>query len=170
MSKKSDSVLLSYILRHAPQKAKTTLDTEGWCELAALIKNTDFTIESLREIVDTDEKGRYTMTETHIRANQGHSAQNVKMAFKKKTPPTVLYHGTSNQFVPTILKEGIKKMNRHHVHMSSDTAIAKAVGGRRGNYHVFTIDAKQMVADGIEILISDNDVWLVDFIHPKYFL
>ncbi len=168
MSKKSDSVFLSYLLRHAPEKANLTLDSEGWCDLKTLLDNTEFTVEQLRDIVDTDSKGRYTMTETHIRANQGHSTKGVSITFEKKVPPPILYHGTPTRHVLTIMKEGIKKMDRHHVHLSADTATAKAVGGRRGSFAVLTISTKEMVRDGMEFFLSDNGVWLTDYVDPKY--
>jgi putative RNA 2'-phosphotransferase len=131
-------------------------------------QETEVTNDPLKEIVCTDSKGRYTMTETHIRANQGHSVKGVSLTFEKKVPPPVLYHGTPNRNVLTIAKEGIKKMNRHHVHLSADKKTAEAVGGRRGSFCVLTISTREMVKDGVEFFLSDNGVWLTDYVDPKY--
>lgn len=159
---------LSFLLRHKPEAASLTLDKEGWCEVSQLVANTDFTVTELESIVAQDSKGRYAMRDGRIRANQGHSTDEVKMTFTKKVPPTVLYHGTPNGKVPVIMKEGLKPMKRHHVHLSQDTETASVVGKRRGEFTVLTVDAKQMLADGYEFFLSENNVWLVDAVPPKY--
>lgn len=170
------SKLLSYLLRHAPEKANLTLDREGWCDVEQLLMNTDFTFTELEQLVAADKKGRYTLqsgeyplTNGRIRANQGHSTDEVRLTFKRAAPPVVLYHGTSTSVIPLILKEGLKPMGRHHVHLSADIDVARSVGGRRrGGHQVLRVDARRAYADGIEFLISDNGVWLVDAVPPKY--
>lgn len=89
-------------------------------------------MESLVEIVDTDEKGRYSFNEnrTLIRANQGHSVQ-VDVELKEQEPPEVLYHGTADRFLNSIEAEGLKPMNRLYVHLSKDKETAVKVGKRR---------------------------------------
>jgi putative RNA 2'-phosphotransferase len=59
-------------------------------------------------------------------------------------------------------------MNRHHVHLSADKKTAEAVGGRRGSFCVLTISTREMVKDGVEFFLSDNGVWLTDYVDPKY--
>lgn len=177
------SKYLSYLLRHNPGAAKLTLDREGWCGIDALIKNTDFTIDELIEIVEKDEKRRYSFKywemadagiphvrePTHIRANQGHSTSEVRMSFKTMVPPTVLYHGTTSLNTEVIMREGLKPMSRHHVHLTENLNTAKSVGGRRrGVTTVFTVDTARMLADGFTFFISENDVWLVDMVPAKY--
>lgn len=178
------SVYLSYLLRHKPEVANLQLDGEGWCDLKQLLANTDFTIAELEDIVAKDAKQRYSFTywtmggdgelpltrePTHIRANQGHSTTDVKLTFKSAVPPVILYHGSDARVMPTILKEGLKAMNRHHVHLSADLEVAKSVGGRRKRgFVVYEIDVKAMLADGIKFFISDNGVWLVDAVSAKY--
>lgn len=168
------SVYLSYLLRHNPRSANLTLDTEGWCKVTQLTANTDFTEVELREIVEVDAKQRYSLLkheggELYVRANQGHSIAEVKLIFKKAVPPVILYHGSDARVMPTILKEGLKAMNRHHVHLSADLEVAKSVGGRRRRgFVVYEVDAKSMLADGIEFFLSDNGVWLTDVVPAKY--
>jgi putative RNA 2'-phosphotransferase len=168
-AKNERSKYLSYLLRHKPETAKLTLDREGWCCIDQLLANTDFTLSELHAIVVSDQKTRYALSpdELKIRANQGHSASEVKMTFRKAIPPVTLYHGTTAAEV--IEKEGLKPMNRHHVHLTDCLDTARSVGGRRkGTTTIFEIDAKQMLADGHQFFISENGVWLVDKVSPKF--
>ena len=165
------SKYLSYLLRHKPEAANLTVDKEGWVNISQLCHRTDFTLMELKEIVRTDNKGRYSFSDDDlsIRANQGHSTDKVRMTFNKATPPVTLYHGTNDNILSTVLKEGLKPMSRHHVHLSADLNTAQTVGGRRkGGLVVLEVDAKQMLADGHTFYLSDNGVWLVDAVPAKY--
>jgi putative RNA 2'-phosphotransferase len=165
------SKYLSYLLRHAPEKANLTLDKQGWCLIDQLLANTDFTEEELSSIVFNDTKGRYSFDAfaTSIRANQGHSTDTVKLTFKKAVPPVVLYHGTHDGAVENILKVGLQPMSRHHVHLSADLDTAQNVGGRRKRgVVVFTVDTKTMLANGYDFFLSDNGVWLVNTVPPPF--
>lgn len=165
------SKYLAYVLRHRPDVAGLILDKEGWTDVDFLVQQTGIPKDDLLFIVESDDKQRYAFSPdgTRIRANQGHSARGVKLTFKREVPPTVLFHGTSEKVLGTIMKEGLKPMNRHHVHLSADVEIAKSVGGRRkGDVTILSVDAKQMLADGYKFFLSDNGVWLVDAVNPKY--
>ena len=100
---KKMSVFLSLVLRHQPDAAGITLDEHGWAEVEELIEGFQKTgrpldLEMLKEIVRTDEKGRYRMSEdgTLIRANQGHSIP-VDVELKETKPPKVLPPGDHPQ-------------------------------------------------------------------------
>ncbi len=167
----SRSKYLSMLLRHKPEKAKLTLDREGWCSIEQLLTNTDFSRGELYDIVDQDEKSRYALSPDalNIRASQGHSTSGVKMTFKSAIPPPVLYHGATEQFIDQILKQGLKPMNRHHVHLSETLDVAETVGGRRKHgFVVLEIDAARMITAGLKFLISENGVWLIDHVPPEY--
>lgn len=71
----------------------------SWMNADELINGINFTgrkidMNTLEEIVATDEKGRYSFNEnkTLIRANQGHSIP-VDVELKEQEPPEFLYHG-----------------------------------------------------------------------------
>jgi putative RNA 2'-phosphotransferase len=81
----------------------------------------------------------------------------------------VLYHGTGQSSLSLILKDGLKKMNRHHVHLSVDVETATRVGARHGRPAVLTVDAKAMSEAGHTFYVSDNGVWLVESV-PAAFL
>lgn len=163
------SKYLSLLLRHKPQLAKLEIKEDGWISVKELIKNTDFTLCQLKNIVSSDSKQRYSFnqTNTHIRANQGHSVS-IKMNYDEFIPLKELYHGTSIKVKDQIISDGIKKMNRQYVHLSQDIDTALKVGKRHGRPFIFKVDALKMLEDGIKFYISDNKVVLVDFVDKKY--
>lgn len=165
------SKYLSYLLRHKPESANLGLDKNGWCPVQELIQNAKFTLEELQEIVRDDAKTRYALSEdgTKIRANQGHSTSKVRLTYNKAVPPVMLYHGTTTDGYEFIQKEGLKPMNRHHVHLTDDRDTAVTVAGRRKTgIVILKIDAKKMLADGVQFFLSPNNVWLVTHVAPKY--
>jgi putative RNA 2'-phosphotransferase len=92
----------------------------------------------------------------------------VQLGYAPLTPPDVLFHGTVERFLPVILAEGLRPRGRHAVHLSADVETAQAVGSRRGRPVVLRVDAAAMVADGHTFARSDNCVWLVDAVPPRY--
>jgi putative RNA 2'-phosphotransferase len=82
----------------------------------------------------------------------------------------VLYHGTAEKFVDAIVASGLQKMNRHHVHLSTDLQMARKVGSRRGKATIFQVDAAAMDKAGILFYRSANGVWLTDAVPPEYLL
>ena len=169
------SRFLSLVLRHKPEEIGLALDSEGYLfvdELIDGINSTGRNIDKkmLDEIINSDNKKRYSydITGTMIRANQGHSVE-VDLGLQETTPPTVLYHGTSEQFANEIENLGLIKKLRTHVHLSEDIETAKNVGSRRkGNLVILKIDAEQMAKDGYKFYRSENGVWLTDNVPTKY--
>lgn len=159
---------LSFLLRHDKEY---NFDKHGWREVSDLIKNHHYTIDELNEIVETNDKKRYEFSEDKkkIRARQGHSIE-VDVELKETTPPDVLYHGTATRFLVSIYTKGIIKGTRQHVHLSETEEIAKNVGERHGNPYVLTIDAKKMYMDGCKFYLSNNGVWLTDFVDRNYII
>ena len=127
------------------------------------------TAEELNQVVAENDKQRFSFDEagSKIRANQGHSA-NVDLQLKEVEPPEQLYHGTVAKFVDAILAEGLRKMNRHDVHLSQDVQTATKVGQRRGKPVILVIESAKMAADGYQFRLSANGVWLTDHVPPQY--
>jgi putative RNA 2'-phosphotransferase len=84
-------------------------------------------------------------------------------------PPDILYHGTIERFLASILVEGLKKGKRHHVHLSKDVETARKVGARRGKPIILQVDARKMHDAGFKFFLSANVVWLTDTV-PSTFL
>ena len=135
-SSKNISKFLSLVLRHQPEVAGLKLDRNGWVDIDSLVSGgrkagTIFSKEQLEKIVSESDKQRFVIDGDMIRANQGHSVK-IDLELSPVEPPEVLFHGTIQRFVKIIMAEGLKKMNRHHVHLSRDIATAEKVGSRRG--------------------------------------
>jgi putative RNA 2'-phosphotransferase len=168
------SKFLSKHLRHAPEAIGITLEPGGWVAIDTLLEacakhGMRISRETLNTVVQENSKQRFGFDETgtRIRANQGHST-NVELKFENVTPPETLYHGTATQFLPSILETGIQRMNRHHVHLSSDTETAAKVGLRHGKLAMLEVNAKAMVEAGFVFYRSVNGVWLVDNVPAEY--
>jgi putative RNA 2'-phosphotransferase len=157
---------LAFLLRH---DRSYSFDEHGWREVSDLIEHHGYTLDELSRIVDRNNKKRFEFSEdfTRIRARQGHSVS-VNVELEKAIPPAVLFHGTSAQSVDSILKEGIRKGNRLHVHLSATEEVAESVGQRHGTPVVLRVDAGRMYAEGHEFYLSRNGVWLTDFVSPEY--
>lgn len=177
MSKLIDdtSKFLSYILRHEPQSIGLSLDREGWADITTLIegaKNSGKTIdrELVQLIVNASGKKRFSISSDglRIRATQGHSTMCVEISYPEKTPPEILYHGTATRFLESIMKEGLRPIERHHVHLSHDVLTATAAGLRYGKPVVLKIEALKMHQNGIKFYLADNGVWLTKYIAPIF--
>ena len=94
------SKYLSRHLRHDPGRLGLTLEPGGWVPVDALLRacrrqSFALTVGDLREVVERNDKQRFSFDETgtRIRANQGHSVE-VDLELEPASPPAVLFHGT----------------------------------------------------------------------------
>lgn len=168
---KKAGLFMCLVLRHNPSAAHVNADAEGWVDLEGMIRGSHgrLTRELVMEIVATNNKHRFAISEDgkKIRAKQGHSIP-IDLKLEPKTPPEVLYHGTYPGATKAILREGLKRMNRHHVHMAMDTNTANTVGMRKGAPVLLQIEAKAMHAAGYKFYQSENGVWLTDHVPPDF--
>ncbi len=168
------SKFMSKYLRHEPDALGLTLEAGGWVLIDDLLKGAasigfHFSREELFQVVIESDKQRFSIddSETKIRANQGHSTS-VDLQLQPAVPPRQLYHGTVEAFLDAIWAEGLKKMNRHHVHLSPDMETANKVGMRRGKPVILVIDSARMSEDGFVFYLSANGVWLTDHVPAGY--
>lgn len=169
------SKFLSLVLRHQPEVVGVTLDGAGWIDvdvlLAALARHGNaMTRETLDEVVFSNDKQRFAFSDDggRIRANQGHSVE-VDLQLEPKSPPALLYHGTADRFLDLILREGLRAMSRHHVHLSSSKEVAMRVGKRHGQLVLLCVNAAEMHREGHVFFQSANGVWLTDFVPTAHF-
>jgi putative RNA 2'-phosphotransferase len=168
------SKYLSKHLRHQPDSIGIQIAAGGWVpvdELLDACRKHNFPVQlaELKQVVAQNDKQRFSFDKTGalIRANQGHSVE-IDLQLEPAVPPDILYHGTGSGAVESILKEGISKMSRHHVHLSIDIQTARKVGARHGIPAIFIVDAAAMHGDSYTFYCSKNGVWLVDFVPPNY--
>lgn len=168
------SKFLSLVLRHKPETIGLALDENGWADTTTLIdkmnsKGMRITMELLEHLVATNSKKRFSFNEdkTKIRANQGHSID-IDLQLSRVQPPAVLYHGTGERSIQSILQASLQKRNRQHVHLSPDIETAIDVGKRHGKPIVLIVDAAAMHSEGFEFYLSANGVWLTNDVPSKY--
>ena len=172
--RKHVSKFLSKHLRHQPEQLGLTLGVGGWVPVDELLQacaahQFPMTRAELDEVVARNDKQRFSFDPTGdlIRANQGHSVE-VDLQLEAVTPPEVLYHGTGEQFIEPILREGLRKMSRQHAHLSRDTETARKVGSRHGKPAILQVAAGTMYHDGYIFYCSANGVWLTDHVPAQY--
>ena len=173
MKEKDDrSKQLAYLLRHDLEAYRVgKIDDNGWRNTIELQEDYGYTQDELQEIVDTDTKGRYELSENklHIRALQGHSIPVEVDNIVESIPPDILYHGTPEKNRKSILEKGLLKGSRLYVHLSADYDTALNVGKRRnGPTIVFKVRTAEMSRSGIKFWKSANGVWLCSWVDPKY--
>ena len=169
------SRFISLILRHKPEVINIKLDKHGYANVEELINginnNKKYTIDFdlLKQIVDTDNKKRYSFNEdfTKIRANQGHSID-VDVELKECKPPKNLYHGSSGKYFDSIIDKNIICKRRLYVQLSKDYDTDYTVGSRNGRPIVFIIDSERMYKDGYKFYLSENNVWLTKHVPKEY--
>ncbi|MBV2354786.1 RNA 2'-phosphotransferase [Streptomyces sp. J2-1] len=166
------SKYLSKHLRHQPERIGLTLDAGGWAEIeelraAAATHGFPFTRAELDHVVATNDKRRFAVEGTRIRASQGHSVE-VDLGLPPATPPPYLYHGTVAPALDAIRAEGLRPMNRHAVHLSADRDTATRVGARRGRPVILAVDAGAMHRAGHVFHVSANGVWLTEGVPVEY--
>lgn len=169
---------LAYVLRHKPEDLDISLDKQGWTDLNVLIEKMNLkgwrvTKEDLIKVVEKDKKGRYSIKEDQIRANQGHSLPAVNPVETPTQPPKTLYHGTSPKSWAKIKVEGLNKMERHHVHLTEDYDVAYSVGKRYSKNEkpvILVINSQKMQEAGFVFYLSENKVWLTESVPIAYIL
>ncbi|MFX1450488.1 MAG: RNA 2'-phosphotransferase [Promethearchaeota archaeon] len=162
------SKYMSYLLRHNPKNLN--LDKEGFVNLDEFLNFIQLKYKSLQKedlIAIIRENERYEINNNRIRAIYGHS---IDVSYElEQINIDKLYHGTTQNAVERILKEGLKPMGRKKVHLSTTVETAIKVGRRRTkNPVILIIDALSAIKQGIKIEKATDKVYLVDYIPPKF--
>ncbi|RAU98877.1 RNA 2'-phosphotransferase [Paenibacillus sp. YN15] len=165
---KTLSKWMTKALRHTPGEFGLTLDPEdGSCPadslLAAITSHSRWswvTLEHIRQVVRNSDKQRFEWKGERIRARYGHSHDHI--SYTPEIPPAVLYHGTNQKALPSILKEGLLPMGRQYVHLSEGTHFATMAGSRRGELVILRVDTAHARESGATFYYAGNEVWLAD--------
>lgn len=118
---KQISKTMSWILRHSDIKT----DENGYININILLshpqlKKYNISLSDIINIVNQDTKCRYKLSEdnTFIRANQGHSKhKQINIGEEIESDILFAYHGTSLKSSKIIMKNGLSRMSRQHIHM-----------------------------------------------------
>ena len=117
------SKFLSYVLRHKPESIGLVLSHDGWASIESLIELAQkqgklLSRALIEQAVRENDKQRFVISPdgVKIRARQGHSVS-IDLTLEPIEPPIALYHGTATRRLSSIRNEGLKKGQRHHVHL-----------------------------------------------------
>ncbi|XP_057805551.1 uncharacterized protein LOC131020632 isoform X2 [Salvia miltiorrhiza] len=186
--------LLTRILRHKAAELNLDMRNDGYVKVQDLLKLNlktmaniplqSHTVEDIREAVRQDNKQRFSLLEENgellLRANQGHSIAIVETESLLKpilSPEevAVCVHGTYKRSLEPILREGLKRMQRLHVHFSSGLPRdAQVVSGMRRDVDMLIfLDVRKALEEGMKLYVSDNGVILTEgfdgVVPVKYF-
>ncbi|KAJ8772823.1 hypothetical protein K2173_028000 [Erythroxylum novogranatense] len=186
--------LLTRILRHMASELNLNIQSDGFVKVQDLLSlnlktfaNVPLrahTVDDIKEAVRRDNKQRFSLLEEDgellIRANQGHTIQTVesesllKPILSAKEIP-VCVHGTYKKNLESILKSGLKRMQRLHVHFACGLpADGAVISGMRGDVNLLIfLDVAKALEEGMKLYISDNGVILTEgfegVVPVKYF-
>jgi len=162
------------MLRHEPARFSLVLDAEGFVPLqdvllAARTRIAEVSEADIIAVVATiePEKRRFSIVDTDIRANYGHSLAG-RILHAEATPPPLLYHGTHESAAPVILDGGLAPMQRQYAHLTVDRQLATRVGARRGRPVILEIPALDAHRDGVKFYRANQSFWLADAVPAKY--
>ncbi|KAM4721983.1 tRNA 2'-phosphotransferase 1 [Rhinophrynus dorsalis] len=181
------SKLLSYALRHGAVSLGLPLGTDGFVPVSSLLilpQFRSFSQGDIERVVRSNDKQRFTLRHSdhegalEIRANQGHSLQvEVELIPLGPELPHQAIHGTFLRHWPSILLQGLSRMKRTHIHLSTElSGEGDVISGMRSDCEVaIFIDLPLAIADGIPFFWSSNRVLLTPgnsdgLLLPKYFL
>ncbi|KAJ7623757.1 KptA family-domain-containing protein [Roridomyces roridus] len=166
---------LAYLLRHGAQKEGLPMRGDGYVSVDALLRHknlhgVDFPL--IEKIVEQDKKGRYhlfyapspgTVDSWWIRANQGHSIQNIELDLKRifsadEIPMAV--HGTTKRAWESIARQGLSRMSRNHIHLAQGTSGDVISGMRTSSQVHIHVNVALALKSDIKFYVSSNGVVL----------
>ena len=170
------SKAMSKALRHRPERIGIALAPDGSVELSEFVDALNsrggwprpITEADIMQVVEHGSKQRFAVEDGRIRARYGHTVP-LAIAYEQAKPPALLYHGTAERNMVSIISEGLLPMDRQVVHLSTDVETAQQVGRRHGGHTViFQVDAGQAARDGVSFYRGNDNTWLADCVPAKY--
>jgi putative RNA 2'-phosphotransferase len=163
---------LSWLLRHGAGEAGLSMDEAGWAPVDEVLRRLRISEETLARAVEENNKSRLEREGGRIRACQGHSTEGMPVtrealeaSWARYEGPGPLWHGTSLDAVPSILREGILAVGRTHVHLAEATD--SKVGKRAQVDVLLSVSVPGLRGMGVDIFQSSNGVILVRSVPPS---
>ncbi len=175
------------LLRHNLDSQKIRYDGAGYVSVSDVVKNMKkLNLKTIQEIVlydNTYDKQRldlkFDANIWKIRANQGHSLQNLneeELLTELFEPLPYCIHGTEKKFLASINMSGLNKMGRTHIHCiakNPDATDFKDVisGFKKQSTCYIVIDMRASLTSGLRWFVSKNGVLLTEGpILPTFFI
>src|SRR5690606_38836348 len=120
------STRLSWLLRHGAIASGLRMDAAGFAPVEDVLRLARMSRNELDEVVAKNDKGRYELTPDGacVRACQGHSTAGtpvtqagLEATWSEVLADDPLFHGTDVVAARSILVEGIRAVDRTHVHL-----------------------------------------------------
>ncbi|XP_786744.1 tRNA 2'-phosphotransferase 1 [Strongylocentrotus purpuratus] len=168
------SKLLSLVLRHRAQQLGFNIYPGGYVLVKDLLAHKmfkRFTEADIRRVVASNDKQRFSFKtneetgELMICANQGHSFDVPEPELEPITDASrfrTVVHGTYFRHWDQIRRQGLKRMNRTHIHFAQGVPGADGVisGMRRSCQVMIFIDLPAALRGGVKFFLSKNGVVL----------
>ena len=164
---------MSYALRHCPEEFGLDMAPDASVLLDDLLKALGANTDDILYVVRHDNKGRFTYNpETgRIWCKHGHTIDGVNPDLEivdssAKDLPEVLYHGTKDQFIKSVMKDGLKHMDRNFVHLTPSKETARSVADRRsGKSVILKVYTNNLLNSGYT-LYKSGEVYLIEHVAP----
>jgi putative RNA 2'-phosphotransferase len=177
MDEEKLSKIISHALRHEPEYYNLKLTNDGWVsidELVSGIKTKVLGYSNLEHVtivnlVSAAKKKRHEIHGSQIRSLHGHS-----LGIEHNSPPEIplanLFHATALKYWDRIKQEGLNKMGRNYVHLSTQKQFALDVAEKKYKSIVLLqVDAVKASAEGVLFYSNDKaSIWLCKHVPPQY--
>ncbi len=158
---------MAHALRHDPGRYGVRLDARGWASVEELVRGLKPLFPWLERwhveaVALLDPKGRYELHGGRVRARYGHSVR-VEVEPLPGGVPALLYHGTVEERLGSILRRGILPMGRVLVHLSGSVEDAVETGRRHGPRVVVLVVSRDcLVGRGLRPERKGRSVYTVE--------
>mmetsp|Transcript_21450 Transcript_21450/g.42113 ORF Transcript_21450/g.42113 Transcript_21450/m.42113 type:complete len:449 (+) Transcript_21450:152-1498(+) len=168
------SRFMTKVLRHRAADMGLEMRSDGFVRVEDLLKLQqlkDIGLEDVKAIVAADNKQRFGLQQEEdqtwwIRANQGHSMASVETEDLLEEVDldgiSLCLHGTYLRFWPLIVRDGLKRMQRNHIHFATGLPGDDGVlsGFRNSAEVLIYLDTVQAKKAGLKMYRSANQVLL----------
>ncbi len=175
---KNKSKRLAWLLRHGAIESGLSMDGAGFAAVDDVLRLVRMTPAALDEVVRDNDKGRYelrgptlapgavsaALPGARIRACQGHSSgtpvtlEGLEATWETVAGDELLFHGTHAAVAAAICVEGLRAMERSHVHLAESERAR--VGKRAGVDVLLAVSPAAVRAAGFTIFRAPNGVIL----------
>lgn len=170
------SKFLSLMLRHQADQFGLDLDAQGFTPFEDVVKQVrqrygeTYQAVDVLKVIDGDTTGkkRFELVNGRIRAMYGHSAVR-EISYETVEPPELLYHGTTDNVLDAIRRDGLQRRSRQYVHMAIHQDRAEQVATRHGGKPIIlTIRAADAHKAGVKFYQPEPEHFLADEIPAAY--
>ncbi len=164
---KAQSKRVSWLLRHGAASAGVAIDEAGWVAVEDVLRTLHLTHANLLAIVADDNKQRFELAGSRIRACQGHSgglvaADTLEASWTEYTSDAPIWHGTRIDVLAAVAREGLRPQRRTHVHLAP--TLTSVVGKRAQVDVMLEVDTPRLRRAGQTIYAAPNGVILVRYV------